>query len=292
MILYKYLEPSRLDVLKRKKIRFTQPGDFNDPFEFRPRIRSAASEEETRNYIKENFEELVDKEPDKYGALTDSLPKDMLRQMLIAEKARLPELFKLLEPQMLGNVSVFLDRFISENVGVLCLSEVRDSILMWGHYTENHHGFVVGFDADHSFFSARTSEQDEFGFLRRVNYQQRQPNVVLSDTSSLVWFQTKSEQWSYEKEWRVMRVLSDAECRMDAAPFPICLVEFPPDAVLEIIVAIDAVVDSGLSIDSRRIPKSSFAESAGRCVRLCPNCRENQVEGPCTCRTHSHFSNS
>jgi hypothetical protein len=42
MILYKYLHPDRIDVLTQKMVRFTQPGDFNDPFEFRPYIQSAA----------------------------------------------------------------------------------------------------------------------------------------------------------------------------------------------------------------------------------------------------------
>ena len=75
-------------------------------------------------------------------------------------------------------------------------------------------------------------------FLRQVEYQRQRPNVVLSDTSAPAWFQTKSEQWAYEKEWRVVRVLSEADCRTNDAPFPVCLFEFAPDAVLEIIVGL------------------------------------------------------
>jgi len=63
MILYKYLQPTRLDVLKHKRIRFTQPGDFNDPFEFRPKIRDVASD------VEEHFDQLVDEELAKYGVL-------------------------------------------------------------------------------------------------------------------------------------------------------------------------------------------------------------------------------
>ncbi len=236
MILYKYLEPARLDVLKDKTIRFTQPGDFNDPFEFRPRIEAAASEEEVRTYVENNFEHLVEQELAKYGRLLQIVPEAALKKLLVAQKARLPDLFRLLEPHILQKVSPLLDSFLNQNVGVLCLSEVRDSILMWGHYTDNHHGFVVGFDFDHSFFSKRRSEHDEFGFLRRVDYQPKRPHVVLSDTTSPAWFQTKSEQWVYEKEWRVVRVLSEAEHRIDCTPFPVCLFQFPAEAVLEIII--------------------------------------------------------
>jgi hypothetical protein len=238
MILYKYLQPGRVDVLKNRNIRFTQPGDFNDPFEFRPQIQAAASDEQVRTYVENNFDQLVEQELDKYGALTQLVPQATMRELLRTQKARLPELFRLLEPQMLENVSSALDRFLNQNVGVLCLSEVRDSILMWGHYTDDHRGFVLGFDSNHSFFSKRRSGQDEFGFLRQVEYQHQRPNVVLSDTSSPAWFQTKSEQWAYEKEWRTVRVLSEADCRINGAPFPVCLFEFAPDAVLEIIVGL------------------------------------------------------
>jgi hypothetical protein len=238
LILYKYLQPSRLDVLKHRRIRFTQPGDFNDPFEFRPRIAAAASESEVRQYVESNFEHLLDEELAKYSALSGIVPKAMLRELLLAQKDQLPLLFGMLGPQMLPRVSLQLESLLNQKVGVLCLSEVRDSILMWGHYTDNHRGFAIGFDSDHSFFSRRRSEQDEFGFLRQVDYQRQRPNVVLSDTSSQVWFQTKAEPWAYEKEWRIVRVLSEAESQIEAVPFPISLFKFPADAVLEVIVGL------------------------------------------------------
>jgi hypothetical protein len=95
---------------------------------------------------------------------------------------------------------------------------------------------VIGFDSDHSFFLKRRSDKDEFGFLRRVDYRPDRPQVTLTDTSSPAWFQTKSEHWSYEKEWRILRVLSEADHRVDRPPLPICLFEFPPEAVQEIVV--------------------------------------------------------
>jgi hypothetical protein len=236
MILYKYLQPVRLDVLKHRRIRFTQPGDFNDPFEFRPRIRELASDADVQAYVEDHFEQLVDEELAKYGALTQSLPLPDLRGHLLRQKATLPGLLRLLEPAAIQRLSSLIDGFLNLNVGILCLSEVRDSILMWGHYTDNHQGFVVGFDSDHPFLSKRRSDKDEFGFLRRVDYRHQRPQVTLTDTTSPVWFQTKSEHWSYEKEWRVVRVLSEAEHRIDRSPFPIYLFDFAPDAVREIII--------------------------------------------------------
>jgi hypothetical protein len=238
MILYKYLQPARLDVLQHKMIRFTQPGDFNDPFEFRPLIQSVASDEDVRAYVEEHFEQLVEAELAKYGALYHLLPQADLKEILLKQKGLLPDLFRLLEPQALLRISPVIDSVLNLNMGVLCLSEVRDSILMWGHYTDNHRGFVVGFDSDHSFFSKRRTESDEFGFLRQVNYQLQRPSVTLTDTTSPSWFQTKSEHWAYEKEWRIVRVLSEAQHRIDVTPFPVCLFEFRAEAVREIIIGI------------------------------------------------------
>jgi hypothetical protein len=225
-----------VDVLKNRSIRFTQPGDFNDPFEFRPKICEVASDAEVQAYVEEHFEQLIDDELAKYGALTQFLPQADLKALLAKQKPVLPALFRLLEPAAIQKLSPMIDAFFNINVGVLCLSEIRDSILMWGHYTDNHQGFVVGFDSDDPFFSRRRSDKDEFGFLRRVDYSSQRPQVMLTDTESPVWFSTKSEQWSYEKEWRIVSVLSEAQHRIDRSPFPICLFDFPPDAVLEIIV--------------------------------------------------------
>lgn len=40
--LYKYVPPDRIDVLVKRKIRFTQPCLWNDPFEFRPGMPAGA----------------------------------------------------------------------------------------------------------------------------------------------------------------------------------------------------------------------------------------------------------
>lgn len=152
MILYKYLPPERLDILRNRRIRFTQPGDFNDPFEFRPYIATAMEEGFTAKYLEENFDQLIEENIEKYASLISSIPKEFVKPMLLAHKDQVPKLLKLLDPAMIQSIAPRIDRTLNQTVGVLCLSEVRDSLLMWGHYTDNHHGFVVGFDSEKSFF--------------------------------------------------------------------------------------------------------------------------------------------
>jgi hypothetical protein len=259
MILYKYFPPARAsEVLRDRKVRFTQPGDLNDPFEFRPKIREVASDVAVQLHVDEHFEELLDEELAKYGALTELLPKAELRGLLLEQKIMLPVLFRLLEPAVIDRLSPMIDGILNSNVGILCLSEVRDSLLMWGHYTNNHEGFVVGFDSEHPFFAKRRSDKDEFGFLRPVQYRARRPQVTLTDTESPDWFSTKPEQWSYEKEWRIVRVLSEAQERIARSPFPICLFEFPADAVREIIVGVRStpILVSAVRAPAHRFPRA------------------------------------
>lgn len=139
MILYKYLTPARVDVLERRRIRFTQPAAFNDPFEFKPYIESAAPQEHLREYVEQNFDEILRRELKEYPILSRLLPGESAVDLLRTFKSSIPGLFQLLEPHLLPGVSAAI-------VGVLCLSEIRDSLPMWGHYTGNHEGFVIGFD--------------------------------------------------------------------------------------------------------------------------------------------------
>lgn len=237
MSLYKYLAPTSLDVLENRVIRFTQPAAFNDPFEFRPCIESAVSQAHLRDYVEQNFEAILKRELKEYPILS-SLPYEGTAELLPLLKSQIPALFQLLQPQYLPSVSSAIDSGFNNNVGVLRLSEVRDSLLMWGHYSENHQGFLIGFDQDHPFFSIRRGPDDEFGFLRQVKYCGNRPRVNLAHTAGTEWFETKSQDWSYEREWRMMRVLHDAQRRIDAAPHPICLFGFPVEAVTEIIIGL------------------------------------------------------
>jgi Protein of unknown function (DUF2971) len=244
-------------------VRFTEPGDFNDPFEFRPYIQSAASDEVIQDHVESNFDKLLDAQLAQYGALLPSSTRSVLKEFSLLYKPHVLEVFRHLEPQVLNSLAPSIDAVLNRSVGVICLSEVPDSILMWGHYTDNHQGFVVGFDSDHPFFSKRRSEQDEFGFLRQVSYQRERPRVVLSDTSSPVWFNTKSDQWAYEKEWRMLRVLSECDCRKENTPFPVCLFAFPEDAVLEIIIGLrsPASLSQRLESLSRAFPRTALLKA-------------------------------
>jgi hypothetical protein len=263
MALYKYLPPARLDVLESRRIRFTQPAAFNDPFEFKPYIESAASQEHLSEYLEQNFDDILRRELKEYPILSKLLPGESALDLLRPLKSSIPDLFQLLQSKFLPGVSTAINSSFNVNVGVLCLAEIRDSLLMWGHYTDNHEGFVIGFDQNDSFFSVRRGPEDEFGFLRQVKYSRNRPRVTLANTTGTEWFERKSDEWAYEKEWRMLRVLADAECRVEGLPHPICLFSFPEDSVVEIIAGLRCSLElrDRLRTLSKGYPKAKLLQA-------------------------------
>jgi len=100
-----------------------------------------------------------------------------------------------------------------------CFSKKSNSVLMWSHYADSHHGICLEFDEERSFF-------------KDVNYAKSKPRLDLYSAVSRILafdyvgevisyndykfakkmlepFFTKSSEWSYEEEVRC--VLSDNE---------------------------------------------------------------------------------
>jgi hypothetical protein len=193
MALFKYIRPARIDVIDRCEIRFTQPGALNDPFEFRPQFETLVAEAEVMAKLAAT---PVDIEPILRQAYA-MLSEEQRSQMPYESAARFARsCMETSEARLLASASVlmFLRSMndgaprireqiydvLNDSVGILSLSEIPDDDIMWAHYAESHTGMVLGFDETHAFFNRRRSENDEFYFLRKVNYQDTPPAPVLS----------------------------------------------------------------------------------------------------------------
>lgn len=77
-----------------------------------------------------------------------------------------------------------------------CLTPVPDSMLMWSHYSDRHRGICLEFDKD----------SDLIGMGHQVRYRDTYPELLpqtaKNDLLELVL--TKSKDWSYEKEFRII----------------------------------------------------------------------------------------
>lgn len=102
----------------------------------------------------------------------------------------------------------WLPDIFRENTFITCFAENNDSLLMWSHYSGNHKGFCIGYD-----ISSLSKNDLRSIFLYPVYYVKK-----VTDLTKSIFFKkqnlnvfkfilaalTKSQEWRYEKEWRII----------------------------------------------------------------------------------------
>jgi hypothetical protein len=232
-MLYKYCTFGRgMGILQTQRIRLTQPSDFNDPFEMHPEFQLMSQED---------IAELPPALDDQGNAIPGShvLTPEVLFKLLSFVQPQI-ERFQSLNQNEPGaifaidNNTVGRD-FYSQNFGVLSLTETPDNLLMWSHYGSSHKGIVLGFDETHAFFKG-AELVPSLERLTRVEYNQKRPVISPTTLNNPKIFLRKSVEWAYEREWRLIRPLSEAaETRVRDSEVPICLFEVPHDAIRMVI---------------------------------------------------------
>ena len=259
-LLYKYLHEERMDVLANGMIRYTQPSAFNDPFEALPYIKAVADsesiEKQAKKLGKENeiFEQALNNSLSshpKFRALSQ-VHQDLLTSLA---RRQLHQILPNLIPQM---QSFFRDAMslqgvpkkmmykaiigaMNDAIGIFCLTETFENLLMWSHYSNSHKGFVLGFNADHTYFQQTEDKKGIAGYVKKVRYTTERPKITLIDLSktneqnldnwvkNIIW--VKSGVWEYESEWRMINGLRDADFKKEQNGSAICLFHFPLESI-------------------------------------------------------------
>lgn len=184
--LYKYesFSPQALENLKAHRIFFGSPLGFNDPYDcaVSPVVLEPSLDEVEcvrKHYLQS------ENTPHELRTSFKSLPPDEMQQMLWRSgKAALES----------AN-----ERFLKER-GVSCFSEVKDDLLMWGHYGGKYKGFCLEF----------STKEEPFPMARPVKYFDRVPSTsvvpfILGRGVDEVtdFYCVKAASWAYEREWRV-----------------------------------------------------------------------------------------
>lgn len=236
MNLYKYLHPDRISVLRDGRIRFSSPKVLNDPFELKPHVSAIA----TKRYLDAEVDRSIPKVlAEEYSKLPLQFRKRVSPQQFqtfaMTQLPRVKSQVGAFAEKSSSIVQGLLAKKLEEMIGILCLTESPDNLLMWAHYADSHQGFVVEFDADAPFFDQRKGADDEFRHLRKVIYSDRRPNLILSETDGFSPFVTKGLDWSYEAEWRMMLPLSEASHVIGEGPTGIHLFGFPRSIIRSVI---------------------------------------------------------
>jgi Protein of unknown function (DUF2971) len=262
MILYKYLPPTRIDCIQNCLIRFTQYGDFNDPFELNPNIDKLGEENQIRELLSRDFLKIVEEKYSQNPLLSAFISKEAFLTLALTQEESVKNAVAGIEPYVVQLLPGILQKTVNSLMGALSLSEIYDHELMWSHYAGEHKGYVIGFDSSHPFFNQKKSAVDELRHLRKIDYRDKPPVINLMDTNGSELFFAKSSKWKYEVEWRMVLPLSDSAELIDKTPYPIHLFRFPAQAVERIILG------AKISDDNKVIIKSLMGDERFSHVKL------------------------
>jgi hypothetical protein len=248
--LYKYFNPERIDVLSTRRIRYSQPFAFNDPFEAKPDYTGLADETLLLNAFRRRFQRDLETW---YEIMPQERRRNLTKeQFLLTAKclqSETDEVFrKDLETFALPKARKMMHTMFGEGIGVLSLTEVNDNLLMWSHYAAGHTGFVLEFDESHGFFGGRKATSDEIWGLHKVRYSDKRPQTIVSELNTIAMLLTKGKVWEYEIEWRAFRPLNQAATRKDTLPYPIYLFDLPVECIRSIIFGARMTIETRESV--------------------------------------------
>ncbi len=188
---YRYTTVERAsEILTQSKIFYASPADFNDPFDCRFRPISRTSQRERERF---NRQLIRERNP--------GMPR--------AERNRLAR-------QSSGRASFqegtqrLMERIV-RSVGMLCLTDREDSLLMWSHYADRHRGICLRFRGLENLPTPPlkviySDDYPEVDLLEYGPFVDQADEVARAKQRELVelMYLTKAKDWSYEHEWRIV----------------------------------------------------------------------------------------
>jgi len=247
-----------LAILSGNQMWWGRGSSFNDPFDCSHHIRYEHTDAEWEalfgdafgkglralgNWVEAGKARLLGKEPPAPGTEPVQVSLSMTAEDREGKPVSLSEVLNRSRARDLKKTLVSID----EAIGVLCLSQEPDNILLWSHYANSHDGICLRFDV--------AGHRAAFTRLHPVTYQddilkleapiqdllglfKGRPRLLI-DIAAIMrgdhteeehparqiasWFYTKSTDWAYEREWR-------------AITSPPGLVRFPARALTGVIV--------------------------------------------------------
>lgn len=229
-----------ITTLRNACIRFTQPTEFNDPFEISPYIELQELKFLINQFINDIFEN-----DDFYNQIIEPSIENTYNQLPVELTNHFKyDVFKNIINNSISDINIkeiffkhinnddllVLNSYknilteIKENLCILSLTKHYDSVLMWSHYGDSHKGVVLEFDSTHPYFNQSRNTNDYLNSLHEVSYSDKRPQLInleelellktLSDEQQLVDIRdqlikkllfSKSIDWKYEDEYRVVR---------------------------------------------------------------------------------------
>ncbi len=217
---FKYASPdATLAMLRNRTMRYSSPLAFNDPFDVQSGLHFNFDIDSLHDKVLDRLEQLASSkdEPnvdsdDVWGKVvlevrkyypTHGFPKDRLKSMTNESFCWLVEQIKDTQAKYQKDWWAMLP-----GIRVFCVSEDRDNLLMWAHYSRDHTGAVLE-------LWSLPEEDNHLSVARRVEYVVKPPpfytesewiddtvGIKKLDSSALYqrYAYVKSQHWEYERE--------------------------------------------------------------------------------------------
>jgi len=186
--LYKYrpIDKYTIRTLALGEIYFSSPYDFNDPFD---------------SQISFPFSATKDNIVDFFFSLSQEIGLKLSRESIESFVQNLEK------GGNLDYVSEFAVQFLKsrhkqelKDIGIYCLSEVNNNVLMYSHYCDGHKGICIELKF--------TKANELYNYLYGVSYHAKFPEINHFERDYNKVFRerytSKAINWAYEKEWRII----------------------------------------------------------------------------------------
>lgn len=229
---YKYYNiKSGILTLENTIIKWSNPIEFNDPFDNQFDALLAETQEDTENSIKEYVIDCFLNDKSFNFKNLSSKHELLIQQIRNTPKEQFEKIIPLLKedktiypPDLVENHHKELNEMfkdIMKSSSVFCLTEKKDNLLMWAHYADNHTGIVVKF--------RDVPEKDSpIKLAKKITYSHNIPKISIAKIATNgitiqelqdIYTFTKSTHWEYEKEWRIVGGLRDTSKTHEILPF-------------------------------------------------------------------------
>lgn len=238
--IYKYCTSRGIAIFESGKIKVTPVTEFNDPFEMMPSFQDSGLHDYIKKHLPEYWVNYIDTDL-QFASMSSKQKKYYKKSGLkLFGRERLNQLIEDFKRKAVQELENGWSERIKE-IGALCFTDKPNNLLMWAHYAENSAGFVIEFNSDHEFFHRQRTDKDEFFHLRPVVYRKKRPFFNFEDKLNGMdhVFLTKSPEWEYEKESRILyplNFLAVEYIKTENTEYDMYSVPLPSEAVTGIIL--------------------------------------------------------
>ncbi len=244
---YREVNDNNLNALQDERLYFSTPSNFNDPYDNLIYANTFQIVNEIIGNIVNGMDSYLEKQ-----RILDKWETQYMR-FLWGEERRDTTLLK--HSELIVSCIDEIRTAIKNNTKIICFSKKYDSMLMWSHYANNHKGFCLVyakknieeatcFDRFNEVTSVRTKllpveyvdKQVDMTkeILQFIRYNKLENmgdipyvNAEISASKLRRVLTEKSNDWSYEEEWRLIPRIPSIEKES-----PLCYVKCKPKALI------------------------------------------------------------